>query len=124
MANITEYAYPGDVLTFTPTAPVTGGQLVELTGNRTIGPAGATSTKVCGVAQQDAATGVPVGVRSKGVVGLTASGAVTTGQRLVAGAAGVAVAVAVDTDARMVIGYALEAITSGQVGRVKLINLG
>ncbi|MGH3658195.1 MAG: hypothetical protein ACRDUA_16190, partial [Micromonosporaceae bacterium] len=48
--------------TSTASAAVTGGTLVEATTTGNVGPAGAASTKVVGVAAHDAGTGVAVSV--------------------------------------------------------------
>ncbi len=78
-------------ITLQASATVTGGRLVEVTGNGTVGPAGAASTKVVGVAAYDAASGTKVDVWPlPGVVHeVTASGAIAAGDGLIAGAAGV-----------------------------------
>lgn len=54
--------YDGQTFTKTASAAVTGGQVVEATGNDTVGPAGAGSAKVLGVAAFDAASGQQVTV--------------------------------------------------------------
>ncbi len=58
---------PGDRLTCTASAAVTGGRLVELTGNRTVGPAAAASEKVVGISLYDAAINEKVTIVSEGV---------------------------------------------------------
>src|SRR4051794_5362355 len=96
-------------VTYTTTAAITAGRLAEVTGNRTIGPAGANSIKVCGVAKQTSdAPNDKVAVASGGVWTLPASGAITAGDYVKAGAAGVAVSVAADGDPRLIVGQALE----------------
>jgi hypothetical protein len=112
--------------TYTATATITadptnGGQLVELTGNRTIGPAGAASTKTVGVALQSCASGDVIAVATRGVWPMKASGAIAAGDTLVAAAAGAVSTAGATPDARTVIGRAEEAISSGAVGRVRLI---
>lgn len=119
------FGYPGSRVSFTCSAVVTGGRLVELTGNRTVGPAGAGSVKVIGVAQFDVpaaratVSGVQVGdgnelvVLNNCYVILVASGAIAAGDKLIAAAAGQASAAAATPDARTVIGIALEAATNG-----------
>lgn len=79
-------------ITLAASAAVTGGRAVEVTGNNTVGPAGAASTKVLGVAAFDQATvGGKVDVWPlPGIVHeVTASGAISAGDGLIAGAAGV-----------------------------------
>ena len=109
-------------ITYTVGAAVTAARLVELTGNRTIGPAGAGSFKVCGVAMQSAdAVNDKVMVMSGGVVNLRAGGAIAAGDYLISGALGVVVAAGIAPDARTVIGQALEAIVNGNDGPVRLL---
>lgn len=118
--HIERYA-PGP-LTEEASAAVTGGRLVEFTGNRTVGPAAANSDRVAGVALRDAAIGQKVAVDHDGTHKLRASGAIAAGQRVVAGAGGVVVGVGVAAadDARRIIGFAREAIADGADGYVTL----
>lgn len=96
-------------------ANVTGGQLVEVTGANTVGPAGAGSLKVIGQANHDAATGRAVTVDLDGPVReAKAAGAVAAGDLLVAGAAGT---VAAGTTANAVRGVALTAAADGAIVR-------
>lgn len=127
-----EYFKPGEIMTYTvgatalsnaPVSGVTPAQVVELSADRTVIPAGAGSVLVIGVALHDAAIGAKASVASGGVWPLKASGTITAGARLIAGAAGTVVVAGATPDARTVIGVALEAIASGAVGRCKL-NLG
>lgn len=70
---------PGQAVTYTASAAVTGGQIVEVTGDRTVGPAGASSVKFVGVAAHDAAVGGSVTVFSGGIQRPVASASVTAG---------------------------------------------
>lgn len=81
---------PGESVTFTASADVTGGRLVAVTGDRTVGPAGADSAAVVGVAGFDAKAGerVTVFTRAGGIHRLTASGAIVAGAKVSAAAAG------------------------------------
>jgi len=103
---------PAGPFTSTASAAVTGGQLVEVTGDNTVGPAGAASLKVVGQANHDAAIGADVTVSGgKPIRSAVVAGAgVVAGVRLKAAAAG-KVALYVDgTDAvTQVIGKALHA---------------
>jgi hypothetical protein len=120
-----KFGYPGLRISYTCTAAVTAGQLVELTGDFTVGPAGAASTKVVGVALWDVPAsratvqgpqvgdGKELSVASVCVVSLTASGAIAAGDTLVAAAAGAVAAAGATPDARTVIGRALQAISNG-----------
>lgn len=75
---------PGSTVTFGVTTAVTGGTPVEVgSADRSVAPAAAASAKVVGVAGHDAAIGDKVTVEiGKPIHVLTASGAVTRGQRL------------------------------------------
>lgn len=89
MADYLPLFKPGGTLTYTASAAITGGQLVEVTGSGTVGPAGAGSLKVVGVAGHDAANGDRVTIHTGGVQRVNAAaGGVTAGDILAAGAAG------------------------------------
>lgn len=105
---------PGTELTFTASAAVTGGQLVEITGDNTVGPAGAGSDSWIGVAGHDAGTGELVHVTNGNVHVLTASGAVAAGGAVVAAAAGAVAAAAAETGLALV-GVALSAAADSKV---------
>ncbi|PRI10924.1 DUF2190 family protein [Leucobacter massiliensis] len=90
MADYLPKFKPGQSVTFTASADVTGGRLVEVTGNRSVGPAGADSASVVGVAGFDAKAGerVTVFTRAGGVQQLTASGPIAAGDKVSSAAAG------------------------------------
>lgn len=92
---------PGASRPRTASADVTGGQVVEITGPDTVGPAAAGSKKWCGVAGFDAKAGERVTVYSGGVQYPTASGAVNAGD-LVAAATGGKVAKTTTEDSSVV----------------------
>lgn len=80
---------PGLAVTFAATTAITGGQVVEVTGNRSVGVASAASTKAIGTAGHDAAIGDQVVVHLAGPVDtVTAAAAITAGAAVEAGAAG------------------------------------
>ena len=81
---------PGQTVTFGVTSDVTAGQVVEVgTSDMAVAPAAAASAKVVGIAGHDAAVGDKLTVEvGKPIHELTASGAITRGQRLEAAAAG------------------------------------
>lgn len=108
MADYLPKFKPGQAVTFTASADVTGGRLVAVTGNRTVGPAGADSAAVVGVASRDAKTGerVTVFTRAGGVHPLTASGAVVAGVKVSSATAGKIQTIGSTTNP---IGIALEA---------------
>lgn len=105
---------PGQAITLKASAAVTGGQLVEVSGSGTVGPAGAASTKVVGVAAFDAAINDNVTIYSGGVQHAIASGAVAAGDVVQAAANG---QVATGTTAPL--GIALTAAASGADVRVQ-----
>lgn len=108
MADYLPKFKPGQAVTFTASADVTGGRLVAVTGNRSVGPAGADSALVVGVAGFDALAGEKVAVytRPSGVQALTASGAIAAGAKVISAAGGKAATIGAGTNA---IGIALEA---------------
>jgi hypothetical protein len=99
---------PGQAVTFTASAAVVGGRLVAVTGNRTVGPAGADSAAVVGVAGFDAAIGdtVTVYTRAGGVHALVASAAIAAGAKVSSAAAGKIQTIGATTNP---VGLALEA---------------
>lgn len=120
----------------TTTATVVAGMLVEVTGDRSVGPAGAASIKVVGVAAQTgSAIGDKIAADSGGVYNLKASGAIAAGALVMAGALGTVSAVpAVDatnvgtlgtgmTNGRAIVGVALAAIADTAYGPV-LLKMG
>lgn len=86
--------YSGGVQAFTKTASaaITGGQVLEVTGVSQVGPAGAASTKVIGVAAHDAASGARVTVwplaNCEHEITVVAAATVTAGDGVITGAAG------------------------------------
>ena len=90
MADYLPKFTPGKSVTFSASADVIGGRLVSVTGNRTVGPAGADAATVVGVAGFDAVTGesVTVYTRPAGVQQLVASGAIVAGAKVISASAG------------------------------------
>ncbi|RDI73306.1 hypothetical protein Gocc_2906 [Gaiella occulta] len=119
---------PGAKVTMKVSAAVTAGQLVEVSGSGTIGPAAANSRKVVGVAlQTGSAANDLIAVQLLGYIfKLKAAGAITAGDEVSAGAAGTvatqaaaAGATAADiNNARSVIGVALENIADTVTGPI------
>lgn len=114
MADYTPLFKPGAAVTFHVSAAVTGGQLVEVTGDRAVGPSGAASTKVVGVAGFDAAVGEDVTVYSGGIQLPTAGGAIAVGDRVEAAANGQVV-----TGSTAPVGTAVTAGKSGEIVQIK-----
>jgi hypothetical protein len=115
MAEYLPIYKPGQAITLAASATITGGQLVEVSGSGTVGPAGAASVKVVGVAAFDAVSGDNVTIFAGGVQHAVASGAITAGAVVQAGAAGT---VAAGTTAP--IGIALSTAADGADVRVQL----
>lgn len=111
MAEHTPKFFPGEEVTYRASAAVTGGRLVEITGDETVAHAAAKSPKVVGVAAFDAASGDLVTVRSVGVHPLTAGAAVAAGALVEAAANG---GVQTNTDGP-VVGVAVAAASDGTV---------
>lgn len=95
--------------TSTASATTTGGNVLEVTASGTVGPAAAASVKVVGVAAFDAAANAQVTVFRGGVQELVASGTVTQGEQVEAGAAGTVRTLA----AGRAIGVAITTATTG-----------
>lgn len=108
-----EHVYSGS----TASATVTADQLLEVTGDGTVGPAGAASTSVVGLALAGAASGAAVRMLCFGpVLSIASTGAITAGAKVVAGAAGVVATIGAGTFEKIV-GTALTT-ASGNVVKV------
>jgi len=98
-----EHVYSGS----TASATVTADQLLEVSGDGTVGPAGAASTAVVGLALLGASSGQPVKMLTFGpVLSITSTGAITAGAKVAAGAAGVVATIGAGTF-QQVVGTAL-----------------
>lgn len=123
MAEYLPIYKPGQAVTLKASATITAGQVVAVTGVGTVGPAGAKSAAVVGVAGFDASTNDNVTIYSGGVQSVLAAGTVTAGDLVVSGAAGtVATLAAVTTptpadvtDTRAILGVALSTGTDVRV---------
>ncbi len=123
MADFLPRFKPGQSWTAITSANVTGGKLLEVSGDGTVAHAGANSIAVVGVAAFDASSGDAVTVYSPKVAVLVSSGVITAGSQVVAGAAGVVTALAAVstptagdvTGSRAVVGVALTTAASNAV---------
>ena len=90
MADYIPHKKPGEAITLTASADVTGGRLVIASGANTVAPAGADAANVLGVAGYDVKSGekVTVFTRAGGVHPLVASAAIAAGARVVSQTAG------------------------------------
>lgn len=128
MADYVPLFTPGQDFTSQASAAITGGQLLAVSGSGTVAPAGANAANWLGVATQDASNGDKVGVTSGGIQRLTASGAVTAGDVLVAAASGqvstlaaVTTPTAADvTNTRAIVGIALTTAANGTLVEIKM----
>lgn len=112
MADYLPRYNPGEVITLTASADITGGRLVAVTGDNTVGPAAAGSAAVVGVAGFDAKSGDHVTIYRDGVQRLTAAGAIAAGAKVVAAAGG---QIATAGEGTEIIGLALQTATEGDV---------
>ncbi|AON97299.1 head scaffolding protein [Gordonia phage Hedwig] len=111
---------PGEAVTLTAGADITGGQLVYLSGDLVVSPTTGALSTVRGVAAHDAKSGEKVTVLSGVVVELAADGAIAAGALVVSAAAGAAATIASNTFDKLV-GIAESAAASSKV-RVKLFR--
>ena len=110
MADYVPIHNPGNEITQTASATVTGGQVLMNSGASTVAPASAATTKYVGVAAHDAANGAAVTVLAgPGMVHeTTAQGAITAGDLVITGTVAGTVATAGATPAaNTVIGIAI-----------------
>lgn len=102
----------------TASATITADQLLEVSGTGTLGPAGAASVSVVGIALAGAASAAPVKALMFGpVVTVINSGGVTAGAKVVAAAAGQVATIGAGTFEKIV-GTALDTATTGNPLRV------
>lgn len=116
MADYLPIRIPGQALVATASAAITAGQIVEVSGNDTVAPAGAGSAKWLGVAAFDAKAGDRVTIHAGGTQAPKASGAVTAGDQVAAAANG---RVATSADGAAALGVALTNAADGAEVRVQ-----
>lgn len=119
MAEYLPVNTPGQELVYTASAAITGGQLLIVSGNDTVAPAGAAAVNWIGVAAFDAAVGDRVTVYAGGVQELTASGAVVGGALVVSAAGGAVIAAGDSPAAGAIVGVSVSTAIGGRV-HVKL----
>lgn len=128
MAEYLPLYMPGKAITRTAGAAITGGQLVGVVGTGAVAPTTASQASWVGVAGFDAANGDTVTVFAGGVQRLTASGAVTAGDSVVAAAAGQVSSIAAVTtptaadvsNTRAIVGTALTTAASGALVEIQM----
>lgn len=116
MANYAPLFKPGEAITYSVSADVAAGQVVELTGDRTVAPAAADSARVVGVAAFDAKVGDHVTVHAGGVQRPYAAGDIAAGDQVAAAADG---KVSTIGDAANVLGIALAGAADGSLVQLK-----
>ena len=119
MADYLPIRIPGQALVATASADISGGQVVEVSGNDTVAPAAAASAKWLGVAAFNAKAGDRVTVHAGGTQAPKAAGAITAGDIVAAAADG---AVATVTAAEPAVGVALTDAADGAEVRVQFIR--
>jgi predicted RecA/RadA family phage recombinase len=110
----------GDAITRSASAAITAGQLVSVSGSGSVAPAAAADVPWLGVAAFDAASGANLTVFTSGVQRIVASGTVTAGQLVHAGASGTVVTHTNGTTDYVVVGLALTTATGPALVEVKL----
>ncbi|GLY32123.1 capsid cement protein [Kineosporia sp. NBRC 101731] len=88
MADYVATYLPGQEITQTATATITGGQVLINSGEGSVAPSAGASNKVVFVACHDGITGQAVTVTRGGVQRLTASAAIAAGVKVKSAAAG------------------------------------
>lgn len=78
----------GDWITLVATTVIAGGQVVEITGDNTVGATTGTSSKVIGVAARDAAIGDLVVVSRAAVWEIVATGTINAGEHVTSSTTG------------------------------------
>ena len=114
MADHSPKFLPGQNVTLTAGAAITGKQLLYVSGVNTVSPTTASTPAWIGVARQDTASGEKVVIVRGGVQELISSGAIAAGDRVIPGAAGAVVTIGAGNAAHTV-GTALTAAASNRV---------
>lgn len=122
MADYVPVFKPGDDLTLTAAATITGGQLVYVSAANSVTPTAGATAAWLGVATTDAASGAKVGITSGGVQELTAAGAIAAGDVLIPASSGRVAAIGAGTTYSQVVGIALTAAADAAKARVKMIR--
>lgn len=121
MADYVPVFKPGQDMTFTAGAAITGGELVYASAAGAVQKTSGATAAWLGVATRDADTGEKVGVTSGGVQELIAGSAIAVGDVLIPAANGRVAPIGVSTDYSQVVGVALTAQpTTGQKCRVRM----
>lgn len=122
MADYIPVFKPGEDLTMTAAATITGGQLVYVSAANSVTPTAGATAAWLGVATTDATSGQKVGITSGGVQEITASGAVAVGDVLIPASNGRVAAIGAGTNYAQVVGIALTAAADGAKPRVRMVR--
>lgn len=123
MADYVPVFKPGEDITLTAGAAITGGQLVYVSAANTVLLTSAATAAWLGVATTDAASGAKVGVTSGGVQEVVAGGAVAAGANVIPAADGKVVTIGAETNYARVVGIALTAAAAdGDKIRVRFVR--
>lgn len=99
--------FPGDAISATAGAAITGGQLVYVSAANTVSPTTAATGSWLGVAADNADLNTLVSVMCEGVHTLAASGTVNAGDVVVPAAAGAVASIGAGTTYSQVVGVAM-----------------
>lgn len=105
---------PGQEVTLTASATITGGNVVVVSGDETVAPSSGASAAAVGVAAYDAASGATLDVIFGGVHELVSTGTINAGDPITSAASG-QVAAFSGTTYSTIIGKALKAAASNKV---------
>ncbi len=113
---------PGQSVPLQASAAITGGQLVVVSGTGTVAPSSVATHAWVGVAAQDVPSGQKVTIHKGGVQELTATGAITAGDRVIPATAGTVAALGAGTDYSQVVGVALTTAANGAKVQVDFVR--
>jgi predicted RecA/RadA family phage recombinase len=122
MAEYLPVFKPGQDITSTTSAAVVGGRLLVVSGNGTVAESSAATGAWVGVAAYDAASGARVAIHKGGVQRLTASGAITAGDRVIPAANGRVATLGAGADYSQVVGIALTTAADGAAVDVDFVR--
>jgi predicted RecA/RadA family phage recombinase len=113
---------PGQDITMTASAAITGGQLVRVSGSGTVAPTTAASADWLGVAANDAASGAKLTIYTGGVQLPVASGTIAAGANVEGAASGQVASHTNGTNDFNIVGIALTAATVGNPVSVQMLR--
>lgn len=121
MADYLPLHKPGEAITRSASAAITGGQLLSVSGSGTVAPCAAGDPNWLGAASKDTASGDTLTVFCGGTQRLVAgTGGITAGQLVHAGASGTVVAHTNGTNDYEVVGVALTTATATNLVEIQM----